>query len=93
MSDLKPCPFCGSAVDVEKKPLWDVYGHGYKDCYEFVIRCKKCGCRVDQPQNDSVYRSEEVAKTNAIEAWNRRAQNANGKTSLSEGVEADRFVY
>ena len=69
---LKPCPFCGNEVEVEKIPLWYGNGHGYKDCYEFKIRCKKCGCRVDQPENDSVYRSEEKAKKNAIKAWNRR---------------------
>ena len=74
MSDLKPCPFCGNEVEVEKIPLWYGNGHGYKDCYEFKIRCKKCGCRVDQPKNDSVYRSEEEAKKNAIEAWNRRVK-------------------
>ena len=73
MSELKPCPFCGNEVEVEKIPLWYGNGHGYKDCYEFKIWCKKCGCRVDQPENDSVYRSEEEAKKNAIEAWNRRA--------------------
>lgn len=72
MNNLKPCPFCGSEVELEKNPLWYGNGRGYKDCYEFVIRCKKCGCRVDQPKNDSVYRSEEKAKENAIEAWNRR---------------------
>lgn len=76
--ELKPCPFCGSEVELEKKPLWYGNGRGYKDCYEFVIRCKKCGCRVDQPENDSVYRSEEKAKKNAIEVWNRRA--SNGRT-------------
>ena len=73
-SKLKPCPFCGSEVELEKIPLWYGNGRGYKDCYEFKIRCKKCGCRVDQPENDSIYRSEEKAKKNAIEAWNRRAE-------------------
>ena len=69
---LKLCPFCGSEVELEKKPLWHGNGRGYKDCYEFEIRCRKCGGRVDQPGNDTVYRSEEKAKENAIEAWNRR---------------------
>ena len=71
MSELKPCPFCGSEVELEKMPLW--YGsRGYKDCYEFKICCKKCGCNVNQPQNDTVYRSETIAKENAIRAWNIR---------------------
>lgn len=74
MNELKSCPFCGSEVELEKIPLWYGNGRGYKDYYEFKIRCKKCGCRVDQPGNDSVYRSEEEAKKNAIEAWNRRTK-------------------
>ena len=69
---LKPCPFCNSEVELEKIPLWYGNGRGYKDCYEFKIRCKKCVCRVDQPENDSIYRNEEKAKNNAIKAWNRR---------------------
>ncbi len=72
MEELKPCPFCGNEVKVRKIPLWYGNGHGYKDCYEFDIQCKKCGCRIDFHENDSIYRSEEKAKENAIKAWNRR---------------------
>ena len=84
MEELKRCPFCGSEVELEKIPLWYGNGRGYKDCYKFEIRCKKCGCRVDQPENDSVYRSEEKAKNNAIKAWNRRAndEHCNGNKNL-----------
>lgn len=74
MEELKPCPFCGNKVEVEKIPLWYGNGRGYYGCYEFKIRCKSCGCTVDQPENDSVYRSEEEARGNAIKAWNRRAE-------------------
>ena len=80
MSELKPCPFCGNEVNVEKIPLWYGNGHGYSGCYEFKIKCENCGCTVDQPKNDSIYRSEEKARENAIEAWNRRV--SDGRTNM-----------
>lgn len=69
---LKPCPFCGEVVELEKRPLWRG-SHGYHGCYEFVIQCQNCGCRINLDKNDTVYRSEDAARDNAIEAWNRRA--------------------
>lgn len=75
MNELKPCPFCGNEVNVEKIPLWYGNGRGYSGCYEFKIKCDNCGCTVDQPKNDSIYRSEEKARENAIKAWNRRVKN------------------
>ena len=69
--ELKPCPFCGSGVLLEKKPLW--FGsRGYFGCYEFEISCKKCGCRRRLDRNDTIYRSEKEAIKNVIEAWNQR---------------------
>lgn len=72
MAELKPCPFCGEVVELEKRPLWNG-SHGYYGCYEFIIQCKKCGCKINMDKNDTVYYSEDVARDNAIEAWNRRA--------------------
>lgn len=73
MSDnLKPCPFCGTNVHIEKKPLWQG-SRGYHGCYEYDIHCHNCGCRVDIFGNDTIYRTDEEAKANAIKAWNRRA--------------------
>lgn len=69
--ELKPCPFCGAEVELEKLPLWNG-GHGYHDCYEFKIRCKKCGAQPTYPRNDTVYRSENEAIENVIKVWNRR---------------------
>lgn len=75
MTELKPCPFCGSNVKIEKRPLWEG-SHGYYGCYEFVIQCPNasCGCRINLKQNDTIYRDENIAEANAIEAWNRRAE-------------------
>lgn len=76
---LKPCPFCGHAVYLEKKPLWRSNGsttHGYFNCYEYVVQCNNsnCGCNVKLTGNDTIYRDDEEALQNAIKAWNRRAE-------------------
>lgn len=75
---LKPCPFCGKDVYLEKRPLWKTYNgstHGYYDEYEFIIECTnpECRCNVRLGANDTIYRSEEEAKENAIRQWNWRA--------------------
>ena len=73
MSRLKPCPFCGTEVMLEKRPLWSNHG-GYVGCYEFVIECSnpECCCRIRLGINDTIYNEEEEAKANAIKAWNHR---------------------
>lgn len=73
MDALKPCPFCGQPVYLEKKPLWRGT-HGYYGCFEYVIECnnKKCGCRINLLQNDTVYNTDEEARKNVIKAWNTR---------------------
>lgn len=75
---LKPCPFCGKDVYMEKRPLWKTYNgstHGYYNEYEFIIECTnpECRCNVRLGANDTIYRTEEEAKENAIRQWNRRA--------------------
>ena len=66
---LKPCPFCGEDVYIERVPI-----RGYNGCYTFDISCRnpECLCRICLGGNDTVYRSEEAAKQNAIKAWNKR---------------------
>ena len=75
---IKPCPFCGSDVYLEKLPLWRTYTDGTTDgychSYEYDIHCEKCGCRINLKGNDTIYRSDEEAKQNAINAWNRRKE-------------------
>lgn len=77
MTELKPCPFCGEEVSIEKIPMWSTYNgitHGYYGCYEFDIHCTNtdCACRVRLGRNNTVYCNEKEAKLNAIKAWNRR---------------------
>ena len=75
MNDLKPCPFCGKKVVLIKEPLWNG-SHGYYGCYEYVVKCRnpECQCQVYLGKNDTIYRDDETAQKNAIEAWNRRAE-------------------
>lgn len=77
---IKSCPFCGEIPYLERRPLWQEYDrgviHGYRGCFEYVIKCNnpKCGCSVKLGANDTIYNSDEVAKINALNAWNRRAE-------------------
>ena len=69
--ELKPCPFCGTEVELETIPLWHE-DRGYQGCYEFRIRCKNCGAQPNYLQNDTVYRPANEAINNVIKIWNRR---------------------
>lgn len=60
MSDLKPCPFCGSKVELIIAPGY--FSQGLSSNGWFV-KCKKCGIHQMPYQSDH----------DAIEAWNRRA--------------------
>ena len=72
--ELKPCPFCGTKVEMTKIPLWND-SHGYRDCYEFKIRCKNFGCTLNYSQNNTIYWSEEKAMENVVSVWNKRNKN------------------
>lgn len=76
MSNLKPCPFCGEIPYIERKPMWTTYSngttHGYVDSYEYDIYCHSCGCTIPLGDNCTLYISDEEAKQNAINAWNKR---------------------
>ena len=65
MSDLKPCPFCGGAVNIVYNSLDDafrVYHNSGMDAIECVIR---------EPFEIDVPNVKSLAK--ARKAWNRRA--------------------
>ena len=73
MNELKPCPCGCKNVELKKDPLGHG-SHGYHGCYEFNIKClnPNCGWRLKIPKNDTIYRSEEEARKNTINAWNNR---------------------
>ena len=75
---LKPCPFCGKDVYMEKRPMWSMEGsttRGYTGAYEFIIQCvnPECGCNVKLGKNSTLNATEEEAREEAIKHWNRRA--------------------
>ena len=68
MAELKPCPFCGGKARMKygKYNLLGAYGGPENDREWVGVYCKKCN--VTQPPRTY------STKTEAIEAWNRRAE-------------------
>ena len=66
---LKPCPFCGEIPHIEQKPIYDYDGY-----YKYDIHCEKCGCHINLGRNDTIYNTDEEARQNAINAWNKRVK-------------------
>ena len=62
--ELKPCPFCGGKAMIEESSV--------RKGYEAVIVCT--GCLVNMPT--ITYDTQEDANNAAIEAWDRRVDNA-----------------
>ena len=61
MAELKPCPFCGG---IPTDPFYyDPYDGYQGDLHSYIIRCTNCRAEIEK-------RTEEQA----IEAWNRRAE-------------------
>ena len=62
MAGLKPCPFCGGRASVKKF----VSKNGAFEIYN--VYCMNEDCRVEPITHDYFHKEE------AIEAWNRRAE-------------------
>ena len=80
---LKPCPFCGGVkLDISEKSVARDYGTMVQ--YHVTVYCKTChayGARVlTEKVKSNVYPSPfvdfEKARERAIEAWNRRVNDA-----------------
>jgi endogenous inhibitor of DNA gyrase (YacG/DUF329 family) len=81
MTKLKPCPFCGTDVemkiaDIEFNPNYEVNAL----LYTFEIKCDKCGCSKERhlkitfnPDLTVTLSEKDREKYDAlIEEWNRR---------------------
>ena len=88
MDKIKPCPFCGTEVELSKNPLWHG-GHGYYNCFEFEIVCPKCGCNVTCNKNDTIYRTEEEAINNVTNAWNERKN----ETAVTPKIKIGHWIF
>ena len=67
MAKLKPCPFCGGEAEekyIRRKTMFAKYKFPYNTHYVY-IRCKQCAGTS----------SVKWTREEAIEAWNRRADN------------------
>lgn len=80
--DLKPCPFCGSAAELNRvSAYYNTSPTTIRDTWE--VRCTKRCCmtlryesKIWQSSDGEVVIEQNGAE-NAIEAWNRRAENGN----------------
>ena len=66
MAELKPCPFCGCKAMVDKHSFYNDRDKAFTD-FTYGVMCMVCGAKGSQ-----FYTDEE----RAIEAWNRRVNNA-----------------
>ena len=65
MAELKPCPFCGGKAEYKNEER-----EGRSDIS--YVFCENCGARGEYFLVNDVYSSKDYA----IEAWNRRAEDA-----------------
>lgn len=86
MTDLKPCPFCGSTkLKIERKRSRNV---GRTEMHTYSVRCNVCHARgstvsgriMSDPwalcsQTSEWFMTDEMLEEKAVEAWNRRAEN------------------
>ena len=79
MFELKPCPFCGGEA---RTPFYYDPFDGYKgNLGRYRVRCSKCSAEI-----------EERTMQEAIEAWNRRAEDGKCAHTDKTGLDAVEVV-
>lgn len=64
-NELKPCPFCGSSLDI----FFEDSYKGRLGCYLAELRCFRCGASIHGYGN-----TKEVSEDHARHRWNTRAE-------------------
>ena len=68
---VKPCPFCGSAVELAEREYAEYAGNYFTNCFS-IIECKNCGIAMKvYPKN--TYGTTREQKEELVKKWNRRA--------------------
>ena len=76
MNELKPCPFCGGEAKLHVSHHGDFTDIHVEMITCINVRCKNCNARSEMKYANGHNRSYETAEKEAIEAWNRRIDNA-----------------
>lgn len=82
MIELKPCPFCGGKATVQGKhtEIYDAWANHPVLRAKYRVGCEKCGIYFWQWHEIQLTDGQPAVIKNgygeAVEAWNRRADNA-----------------
>jgi hypothetical protein len=82
MDKLKPCPFCGGGADYDACNVLIRIGcktRGYHRAWNGVITSVPHGEPVSAPDSACLLYYDRDANEKAVAAWNRRAENGDGK--------------
>ena len=88
MTELKPCPFCGGCSELRESREEMSFS---EECNRFYVICKKCGCSPFYFSEVNLYYKKDYAeraenlRKKAIEAWNRRANDATDCCAKMDG--------
>ena len=75
MNNLKPCPFCGGKPYLESNHRAFIKGQTSRVAF---VRCRECNARTQRFELKDFGRTAHSGEANqcAIEAWNRRTDDA-----------------